>query len=93
VEIDDVSIETEIPSQENTGSPSRSHSAWRSWQGKVKTFDARWWPLWLILGFFLLIIVVAIGLCAAVLGFIYWLVKSLVRGMASLFFPSSQLSR
>jgi len=93
VEIDGISIQSEIPHQERSRGSSEPHSAWRSWQGKVKAVDARWWPLWLILGFLLLIIVVAIGMCAAVIGFIYWICKSLIRGLAAMVFPPSQLPR
>lgn len=91
VEIDDVSMDSNIPRQEAAREPSRP--VWGGWQGRIKSLDARWWPLWLILGFFLLVIVVAVGLCAAVIGFLYWVIKSVLRAVASLFEPPSQLPR
>ena len=93
VEIDDVSMDSSIPRRQGSQESSRTQKAWGSWQGKVKNLDAHWWPLWLVLGFLLLVIVVAVGMCAAVLGVIYWVIKSVVRGVASLFVPPSQLPR
>ncbi|MFD2255318.1 hypothetical protein ACFSSA_01400 [Luteolibacter algae] len=66
---------------------------WRKWQGKVRQLDARWMPLWIVLGFILLVLVVAIGMCAAVLWLGYKFVKNILGGIASVFIPSHELQR
>jgi hypothetical protein len=53
----------------------------------VKRLDARWWPLWLVLGAIVLAIAVAVGMCFAVV-FVAWRIfKGLLNGIASLFSP------
>lgn len=67
--------------------PVRS-SSWRSaahWQGRIKTFDKRWWPLWIILGLLVLILAVSIGLCIFVLLAALKVMRVLLQGIASLF--------
>lgn len=47
---------------------------WRQWQGRVRTLDGRWWPLWVLLG----IIAVALALTVGVLvGTLYLIVRAL----------------
>ncbi|MFK7850644.1 MAG: hypothetical protein AB8D78_06660 [Akkermansiaceae bacterium] len=91
VEIDGVAVEPN-PAQKSK----RQRSRWQSWgtlQGKMRKLDSRWWPLWFILGFVLLILFVAIGMVAAVLFVCYKVLMTLFNGMARLLFPSSELQR
>lgn len=47
---------------------------WRQWQGRVRTLDSRWWPLWVLLG----IIAVALALTVGVLvGTLYLIVRAI----------------
>jgi hypothetical protein len=39
---------------------------WRQWQGKVRTLDSRWWPLWVFLGIIALFLLLTVGLVLAV---------------------------
>ena len=56
---------------------------WRRWQGGVRRFDTRWWPLWVIPGiialFLLATVGLVIGLLVAVLLFCRWLLRALFR--------------
>ena len=64
VEIDGVAVET-VPVR----GESAQDAPWVRWgalQGGVKRLDMRWWPLWVVLGFFALVVIVAVGLVAAV---------------------------
>jgi len=91
VEIDGVAVE---PRQAKSAGPDPARwKDWGRWQGRVKTLNPRWWPLWLLLGFILLVLVVAIGLCVAVLSATYWIMKSIIMGIVSLIVPSSELQR
>jgi len=67
--------------------PVRSNS-WKStaqWQGRIRGLDKRWWPLWIILGLFVLIFAITIGLCVFVLMAALKVVRALLQGFASLF--------
>ncbi len=86
VEIDGVTVDSRPDDFER----SEKRVSWYSWQGKVKTLDARWWPLWLILGFIALVLIVAIGMCAAVIGLIYLMIKFAIKAILSLIVPSSR---
>ncbi len=89
VEIDGVSVEPR-PVQEKSGNGKRVD--WRAWQGRVKRLDARWWPLWVALGFVFLVIAVAFIMCAAVLVVCYRIIAGLGQAFVSLFqTPESQI--
>lgn len=91
VSIDGIPVE---PRPAKQGDPTRVRwNDWGRWQGSVKKLDARWLPLWLVLGFILLVLVVAIGMCVAVLAVTYWIFKSILVGIASLLMPSRELQR
>jgi hypothetical protein len=40
---------------------------WRQWQGRVRTLDSRWWPLWVLLGVIVLALLLTVGLVLAVI--------------------------
>jgi hypothetical protein len=85
VEIDGVAVEPR-PAGEEARQP-RGRIDWAVWQGRVKRLDARWWPLWLALGFVVLVAAVAVGLCLAVV-FVAWRIfVAILRGFASLLSP------
>jgi hypothetical protein len=85
VEIDGVAVE---PCPARREAPkTRGRVDWTAWQGRVKRLDARWWPLWLVLGAIVLVLAVTVGMCFAVV-FIAWRIfKGLLNGIASLFSP------
>ncbi len=92
VEIDGVTVQplhTDDPCQQQ-----RTWSDWRGWEGRIRQLDTRWWPLWVMLGFFALVLIVAVGMCAAVLLAAYKVCKVLVMLLVSPLQPgSSELQR
>lgn len=92
VEIDGVAVEPK-PKHEESGKGA-PWARWGNWQGQVKRLDARWWPLWVVIGFVALVLFVSVGMVAVVL-FVTWrIVAGLINAVASLFLPSSaQLQR
>lgn len=54
----------------------RTWPDWQQWQGKVRTLDRRWWPLWAALGILALALALTVGL---VLGVVYVIVRSVVK--------------
>lgn len=82
VEIDGIAVDPRA-NPKPTGKQNRVD--WRAWQGKIRTLDARWWPLWVVLGFILLTFAVAIGMCALVFFVCYKLVMGFFQALLSLF--------
>lgn len=85
VEIDGVAV-TPRPVREDAR---KTHSRidWSSWQGRVKRLNARWWPLWLVLGFAVLLAAVVLGICFAVVFVVWRIFKAILNGFASLLGP------
>ncbi len=85
VEIDGVAVEPRPLRGETPNKGGRID--WTTWQGRVKRLDARWWPLWLVLGIIVLVLATVVGICVAVV-FIAWRIfKGLLNGITSLFSP------
>lgn len=85
VEIDGVAVEPRPALREAQGAGARID--WSVWQGRVKRLDARWWPLWFVLGFIALVVAVAVGMCFAVV-FVTWRIfKAILEGFANLLSP------
>lgn len=82
VEIDGVSVEPR-PMREETGNGKQVD--WRTWQGRVKRLDARWWPLWVVLGFVVLVVAIAFLMCAAVLVVCYRIIAGIGQAFISIF--------
>lgn len=50
---------------------------WQQWQGRIRTLDSRWWPLWVLLGIIALFLLLTLGLVIAVI----YLVLRTIRGI------------
>lgn len=84
VEIDGVAVESR-PEVEQANRQQSRRVDWQSWQGKIRVLDKRWMPLWIVLGVIAFILLVTIGLLIAVLGFMFWIVKTILRAVFSIF--------
>ncbi|MES2982373.1 MAG: hypothetical protein V4727_08675 [Verrucomicrobiota bacterium] len=84
VEIDGVAVEPRPEVEPTNGQQSRRVD-WQSWQGKIRVLDKRWMPLWIVLGVIAFILLVTVGLLIAVLGFMFWMVKAILRAVFSIF--------
>ena len=47
---------------------------WRRWQGRVRTLDSRWWPLWVLLGIIAVMLALTIGV---VVGTLYLILRAI----------------
>ncbi len=84
VEIDGVAVEPR-PEVEASAETRSRRVDWQSWQGKIRVLDKRWMPLWIALGLVALILAVTVGLLIAVLVFLFWIVKTILRAVFSIF--------
>jgi hypothetical protein len=79
-------VATSVPESE----PRQQWQEWRSWQGRVRTLDARWWPLWILLGIVALVLVATLGLLLGVVVLIVKTARGLLHALFSLFSPRSR---
>ncbi|MFT3991759.1 MAG: DUF3153 domain-containing protein [Luteolibacter sp.] len=93
VEIDGVSPAASRQASEDR--ETRSDSArgdwqqWQSWPGKIKTLDARWWPLWVVLGILAVFLILTVGVVLGAVFLIARLIRNILVGFVSLFSPPS----
>ncbi len=89
VEIDGIAVEPKPAREESAkGAP---WAQWGNWQGQVKRLDMRWWPLWIVLGFIALVVIVAVGMVVAVLFIAFRIFAGVINRIARMFFPSQEL--
>ena len=81
VEIDGIAP-VSAPAQEDQEA---SGPDWQKWQGRIRRLDARWWPLWVLLGIVLVFLALTIGLVSGVIYIVYRIIRSFLLGIASLF--------
>lgn len=83
VEIDGVAP---VPApQEDAGNTRSNWQDWQNWQGRVRKLDMRWWPLWVLLGVILFVLLLTVGLALAILFAIYRMIAGFFRSLASVF--------
>ena len=58
--------------------------AWRQWQGRVKHLDARWWPLWVVLGIIVVFLVLTVGVIFGAILLIVKVVSGILGGITRL---------
>lgn len=84
VEVVEVDGVAPAPPRESGGprpAPGGTWQDWRHWQGKARTLDSRWWPLWVLLGIVALVLALTVGLVAGVLFLIVRLCVRLLRAL------------
>ncbi len=54
---------------------------WRSWQGRARQLDSRWWPLWVVLGIIAMILLVTVGVVLGAVLLVVRLVLRIVRAI------------
>ncbi len=82
IEVEVVAIDGAVPPPAVTRRPDaapRGSNAppWMEWQGRLRTLDSRWWPLWVVLGTLALALLLTVGVVVGVI----WLVFQFLRGL------------
>lgn len=73
VEVDGITAPARPDAREE--SPHRQTGTdWRQWQGRVTRLDSRWWPLWVLLGAIVVVLLLTLGV---VIGVVFVLVRIL----------------
>ena len=77
VEIDGV---TPVVARED-GAEEAPRQDWRQWQGRVSRLDARWWPLWVLLGIVAVVLCLTLGLVVAAVYVVVRIFRKIVRAV------------
>ena len=81
VEIDGVAPLARHESREEA--PQRQQwQDWQQWQGKIRTLDSRWWPLWVVLGTVAVLLLLTFGV---VIGFVFLVFKIISAFLRAIF--------
>ncbi|RYD17868.1 MAG: hypothetical protein EOP88_24590 [Verrucomicrobiaceae bacterium] len=89
------SIEVEVVEIDGAAPPARveprdepqaqSRPQWQDWQqqwqGRVRTLDSRWWPLWVVLGAVAVVLLLTFGLVIAVAFLIFSIIRGFFRAI------------
>ncbi|MEO5913611.1 MAG: hypothetical protein ABIS50_05230 [Luteolibacter sp.] len=80
VEVDGITAPARFEPREE--SPSRQPGQdWRQWQGRVRTLDSRWWPLWVFLGAIALVLLLTLGVVIGVIFIIFRIIKGILNAI------------
>lgn len=61
--------------------PQEPPPVWQHWQGRIRTLDARWWPLWVALGLVAVVLLLTVGLVIGVVYVIFRIIGSILRAI------------
>jgi hypothetical protein len=79
VEID--GIAPVAPTPQTAESQQGDRQDWRHWQGRIRSLDSRWWPLWLFLGGIAVVLALTAGLAIAVIYLILRVLGKIIRAV------------
>lgn len=78
VEIDGAAPPVKVEPREEAP---RQRPDWQNWQGRVRTLDARWWPLWVLLGVIAVVLLLTVGVVVGIVLVIFRILRGLVRAV------------
>lgn len=71
-----------LPARDDAPAPARGEwQDWRRWRGRVRRFDSRWWPLWVIPGIIVIALLLTVGLLLGVLWLLVRMCLKIVRAV------------
>ncbi len=82
IEVEVVEIDGAVPTATFAGAEaSPVRPAWQDWQGRVRTLDRRWWPLWVVLGAIVIVLLLTVGLLLGIVIGFFRLVRGGLRAI------------
>ena len=82
IEVEVVEIDGVLPPAPRAAAEARGDwQDWRSWHGRVRRLDSRWWPLWVVLGIIAVALLVTVGLVLGVLLLVARTVMKILRAI------------
>lgn len=52
---------------------------WQHWQGRIRTLDNRWWPLWVLLGIIAVFLLLTLGVIIAAIYLVLRVIRKIIR--------------
>lgn len=52
---------------------------WQQWQGRIRTLDSRWWPLWVLLGIIAVFLLLTLGVVIAAIYLVLRVIRKIIR--------------
>jgi hypothetical protein len=82
IEVEVVEVDGVIqPTRPEPANEARPQQDWRQWQGRVRTLDSRWWPLWVLLGLILVVLMLTVGVVVLVIFVIFRILFGIKRAL------------
>jgi hypothetical protein len=85
IEVEVVEIDGIIPAASSEfradAPPRQPERDWTSWRGQVDKLDARWWPLWVLLGTVVALLLLVVGVFLGIFFFIYRIIRGMLRAI------------
>lgn len=80
IEVEVLEIDGHAPpiKPETAAAPKRT-APWGQWQRRVRQLDARWWPLWVILGVIAVALLLTVGVVFGVIFMIFRVITGILR--------------
>ncbi len=54
---------------------------WSNWQGQIRQLDSRWWPLWVVLGTVVVVLLLTVGVFLGILFLIFRIIRGALRAV------------
>ncbi|MGL5019068.1 MAG: hypothetical protein ACRDBP_13105 [Luteolibacter sp.] len=54
---------------------------WSNWQGQIRQLDSRWWPLWVLLGTVVVVLLLTVGVVLGILFLIFRIIRGMLRAI------------
>lgn len=85
IEVEVVEIDEATPpartADRDESPPGQTGNDWQQWQGRVRQLDARWWPLWVVLGAVAVALLLTVGVFLGVLFLIFRVIRGILRAI------------
>jgi hypothetical protein len=52
---------------------------WQQWQGRIRTLNSRWWPLWVLLGIIAVFLLLTLGVVIAAIYLVLRVIRKILR--------------
>ncbi len=82
IEVEVVEIDGAVPTATSANAESSPvRPAWQNWQARVRMLDRRWWPLWVVLGAIVIVLLLTVGLLLGIVIGFFRLIRGGLRAI------------
>lgn len=82
IEVEVVEIDGAVPTAKfEAREETPAGKQWQDWQGRIRSLDSRWWPLWVLLGVIAIGLLLTVGLVIGVILVILRILNAIGRAL------------